>query len=621
MAVNLSGRADATLVKAATDAAMANVPVDVSKIHERLSKSHAAMTASVGKSWGNALKSIGEIGGALVQKAKDKKDDIGEPFENADVDIKEVETGVDTTPTTIENEEGELIEQDDPYWDEEGYIQGVHGMISPSKGFQALPAFVHVDKDDNPSTITVANTEQHIETLRDQISGLPNERKAGLEKIEREAIEQGLSSKEIKTRKQKFKLEHKEKKRKLNRIKDNTNNSNRRFAEFNEVLKSQIENRNINFTASGMYGANKMNFANALLSKGKPLTDGSKAVQGYDDKGNMVFMYVDKNNRPIKSGGKNLTLAEGDAGSLLVQKSTSRPIVEALFNDDAIKRYQTKTKYGDQVHMNAIEKVVKNEITDSTNPKETFLDFAFMPTYGKNTLADEIHNVKYDNGIPVIDPENPTTLAGVFIKALGGISGNYSKENPHPYDMDNDGDFDAEDWGTEENYIALARRALSGDELDISIPLLEMHYKNQVGEIFDAAFDADSGDGDGGDGDDPPGILSNYIINNTNIKGSTWQNSYVPFINRAHNAKDGDTLSSPTGKKYKMEKGKYYLQTSISPNEYDMDTPMSFHDLAVLDGWDNYVNTKPSTEGARKFGGKWYNNKGQLLANFKPQPE
>ena len=38
MAINLSGRADATLVKAATDAAMANVPMDVSRIHERNDK-------------------------------------------------------------------------------------------------------------------------------------------------------------------------------------------------------------------------------------------------------------------------------------------------------------------------------------------------------------------------------------------------------------------------------------------------------------------------------------------------------------------------------------------------------------------------------------------------------
>ena len=511
MAVNLSGKADATLVAAAKGAAMANVPVDVSRIHERISKSRAAMTKSIGKSWGNALKAIGEIGTALVQKAKDKKDDIGEPFESFDTqreqfksveDFGKIESDLETKGLKLVDKNAKNLFAgsstfggDDPLGSGPGRttIAGMQESVDESiPTWQPLPEFDHVDKDGASSTITVANTEQYIETLRDNISGLPDERKAGLKEIDALGVQEGWSREEIKSKRKQFKLDHKNRKRELNRIKDNTNNSNRRFAEFNEVLKSQLQGGNINMNASGMYGANKMNFANALLNKGKPLIDGSKAVQGYDGDGNMVFMYVDKNNRPIKSGGKNLTLAEGDVGSLLVQKSPSRPIVEALFDKDAIKRYQTKTEYGDKVHMDAIEKVVKEQVTDSTNPKETFLDFAFMPTYGKNTLADEIHNVKYNNGIPIIDPENPTTLAGVFIGALNGISGDYSKENPHPYDMDGDGDFDAEDWGTEENYIALARRALSGNELDISIPLLEMHYKNQVGEIFDAANVADS---------------------------------------------------------------------------------------------------------------------------------
>mgnify|MGYP003675004964 CR=1 FL=1 len=30
--------------------------------------------------------------------------------------------------------------------------------------------------------------------------------------------------------------------------------------------------------------------------------------------------------------------------------------------------------------------------------------------------------------------------------------------------------------------------------------------------------------------------------------------------------------------------------------KYDMDNPMDFHDLAVLDGWSSYVNTDPKKE-------------------------
>lgn len=475
MAVNLSGRADATLVKAATDAAMANVPMDVSRIHERISRSHAAMTASVGKSWGNAIKAVGQIGVALAENAKRKRNDAGTSFEN--------------TGTTDERKEmvdvmvgGEKVKV--PFEDRFKY-DSLRDVPEDVTGFKAISTFDYTDPDGNTTSIKVANTDQHVEKLRDDISGLSGARRAELKEIDRIAVEKEWSREEISSKKKKIKTFYKEEKRRLKNVKDNTNNSNRKFAAFGEILKSQLEGDNINLNASGMYGANKMNFANALLNKGKPLADGSKAVQGYDKNGNMVFTYVDKNNRPIKSDGKNLTLAEGDVGSLLVQKSTSRPIVENLFSDKSIANYNS-LKLDDKVHMDKIEKVVKNGITDSKNPKAAFLDFAFMPTMGKTTLADAIHNVEYDaNGMPIINPEEPTTLAGGFIKALNSISGD--KENPHPYDMDGDGDFDKEDWGTEENYMKLTKRVLSGNELDVSIPLLEMHYKNQIGGVIDDA--------------------------------------------------------------------------------------------------------------------------------------
>lgn len=91
---------------------------------------------------------------------------------------------------------------------------------------------------------------------------------------------------------------------------------------------------------------------------------------------------------------------------------------------------------------------------------------------------------------------------------------------------------------------------------------------------------------------------TNYIINNVNIKSSTWENSYVPFIKNAKNAKNGWSGSSPSGKKYKFENGKYYLQDGLK--SYDMTNPMSFHNLAVLDGWDNYVNTKEEKKDNKK---------------------
>ena len=240
-----------------------------------------------------------------------------------------------------------------------------------------------------------------------------------------------------------------------------------------------------------MYGVNNTKFAEALLNQGKPVGDGSKAVQGYDKDGKLTYIYVDKNNRPIKNNsGENVTLSEENAGYLLVMQSPKRPFIQALFDDDAIDRYQKNTKYGFGVHEDKINKVVEEQVTD----KETFLDFAFMPTKGDATLADAIHNVGYKNEVLDIDPEKPTTLAGLFIGALTSIGKpeDYSKENPHPYDIDGDGDFDDDDWGTEANYMKLTKQALSGNDLKLSKILLKTHYNLQAGDIFDNANKVDN---------------------------------------------------------------------------------------------------------------------------------
>ena len=508
---SLLGKADTTLVKAATDAAMANVPVDISRVHERISKAHAKMTTSVGKSWGVALKAIGEIGTALVQNARDKKDDT-ENFENntdkpptSPKDIKDITSG--EIKSNLETKGLKLVDKDtknpfagsstfggdDPLGSSAGRttIASMQESVDllpkapEALGWQALPTFDHVDTHDNTSTITVANTEQHVEALRDQIHGLSDARKTGLKDIDTEGAVEGWSKEEISLKKKNLKTFYKGEKRRLNRVKEATNNSNRRFAEFNEVLKSQLEGGTINMNASGMYGANKMNFANALLNKGTPLADGSKAVQGYDEKGNMTFMYVDKNNRPIKSGGKNLTLAEGDVGSLLVQESPLRPLVDGLID---LKNIRKDYKYGIGNFSTQIARTVDEKVKD----KNTFLDLAFYQSENTDSsLADTLHDVKYNKDkTPILDREDPTDLAGAFITGLADMGNpeDYSKENPHPYDQDQDGDFDKDDYMTEENYMAIVKKALSGDDLNFSKFLLKKHLELQTAGHLDEAF-------------------------------------------------------------------------------------------------------------------------------------
>ena len=550
---SLSGKADATLVKAATDAAMANVPVDVSRINERVSRSYTAMTQSVGKSWGNALKSIGEIGGALMQNAKEKKDDIGKPFENTNVDARKADfrrEEIEMDPNQLKDRP--IVTEQPGDTKSETQVGGGQSYDIPSfaskptkppkapKGFQALPTFDHVDKDGNSSTITVSNTDEFSEKLRDQIYELRGKKEKDLKDVESNS---SYSIDEKSSKKKQIKADHKKEKKRLKDVKDSMHNSNRRFAEFNEALKSQLEGGNINMEASGMYGVNKMNFANALLNKGTALADGSKTVQGYNENGNMVFTYVDKNNRPIKSGGKNLTLAEGDVGSLLVQESPLRPLMDGVVDKKSIEQ---RYKYGFDGISNEIARTVENKVKD----KNTFLDLAFYQSENTDgSLADTLHNVKYDsNNVPII---GETGLAREFVSAIATLG------NSTDYDMDGDGDFDKDDYNTEENYIKLTRQALSGDDLGLSKILLKQHYQLQAEVHFNNAVDVnnpvvEATVANSLTPEQEAAVTSNPVVNYSDPKQFNYLNKSgnIGFLNKSN---DGKTYVSGKAAKTKLD--------------------------------------------------------------------
>lgn len=405
--------------------------------------------------------------------------------------MDEEKNGNENVLTEVASTNSNVVSDNNDQVDEKVVVEAVDDAASETAftfDKDGGATFDHLDSDGQSSAITVANTDEYIEVLRDRISGLGGVKKTRLDEIENKGRENNLSRKEVKALKKEFKTSHKQEKKRLKDIKDNMNTSNQKFAGFHQLLKSQVANHNINYEASAVYGANKLGFCQALLNQGKPLSNGSKSIQGYDDDGNMVFIYVDENNKPIKSGGENLTLAAGGVDALLVQKSPKREFVNGLFDRDSVKRMRGSTKYGFEQHEDDINGVVEEHVTD----KNTFLDFAFhkISSNGKeSSLADAIHNVEYTDGVLNVDPENPTTLAGEFITVLSnmGNPGDYSKENPHPYDMDGDGDFDEKDYMTEENYMKLAKQALSGKDLQLSKLLLKTHYKIKSKEVFDAA--------------------------------------------------------------------------------------------------------------------------------------
>ena len=67
---SLLGRADATLVGAATRASLAAVPKDLSGVHQRTAAAYASMARTTGAVYGKALEVVGQIGGKLIENAR-----------------------------------------------------------------------------------------------------------------------------------------------------------------------------------------------------------------------------------------------------------------------------------------------------------------------------------------------------------------------------------------------------------------------------------------------------------------------------------------------------------------------------------------------------------------------
>lgn len=80
---SLNPGADSTLVAAATKAAMANVPKDLSKTFESVARGYDSMMKTVGASYANAIKSTADAAGSLIKKTQEDKQ-LGE---NGDIEV------------------------------------------------------------------------------------------------------------------------------------------------------------------------------------------------------------------------------------------------------------------------------------------------------------------------------------------------------------------------------------------------------------------------------------------------------------------------------------------------------------------------------------------------------
>ena len=258
MAVNLNPGADQTLVTAATRAAMANVPKDLSGTFESLAEEYGKTMREVGKSWAQVGKNLGSLAAPLVKKA-----------------VKELRTEFENLSTMTEKE----IEVEGPQTEED----------SGQPGYLLTP-----DTSDDPKprekSTTKVSLGQELRDIRKELFGLFL--KTDPESRARKA--------ELRAKKDKYYSE-------IDILKQE-NNAN------NQLLASE----NVNLEATGALNLALNLGIKAYKTKGGKIKEGPyagySAVLSRNEDGDLSWMLKDRGGNYVTGmdGDQNLITTSGD---------------------------------------------------------------------------------------------------------------------------------------------------------------------------------------------------------------------------------------------------------------------------------------------------------------------
>ena len=120
--------------------------------------------------------------------------------------------------------------------------------------------------------------------------------------------------------------------------------------------------------------------------------------------------------------------------------------------------------------------------------------------------------------------------------------------------------------------------------------LLSEYYTDVVEWTYNSNFKKATGN---------RGAGGNIYVNNREMSPETFQRSFVPFVDKLSKLKNGESISSPTKRKFIKKDGKYYRLTA--PNQIDEETgPMDLQQVGTFDGWGQYFDFKPVNENKPK---------------------
>jgi len=311
MATNLNPGADATLVQAATNAAMANVPLDQSKAYAQLAAGYEKFADGMVSMYAPIAKQVGEAAAPLVEKVKEK---VGENLQELwlninkhfkdDWTVQPDEKGKQITSLVEEWEasagEGNLLESFStgnynsadiekfqtqieelypnafPKWGTDGRMgleteTAIKNLLKDKEEYSKsgptiLPGetFAYTDKNGRTSNISLTGQDEYIQGLKDENANA--EAMFANDKMSKKDKDDLISANLAKAQ--------------------NAKNSVRAFSKEQVRVMNLINNDNFNPMASGAMG---MDFINAAIERGRSAADGSRVVRGYDDDGNIAL--------------------------------------------------------------------------------------------------------------------------------------------------------------------------------------------------------------------------------------------------------------------------------------------------------------------------------------------